>query len=144
MTIFGASLGGVLVIRYGIMKPLLLGAILVATTNLLFVVLAISEPNLNLLAVVISADNLSGCIATAVFIAYLSSLTNTAYTATQYALFSSLMTLPAKLLGGLSGIIVDAFGYGVFFLYASFVGLPAIILVVVLMRLQKRIEKLNV
>jgi PAT family beta-lactamase induction signal transducer AmpG len=144
MTIFGASLGGVLVIRYGIMKPLLLGAILVATTNLLFVVLAISEPNLNLLAVVISADNLSGGIATAVFIAYLSSLTNTAYTATQYALFSSLMTLPAKLLGGLSGIIVDAFGYGVFFLYASFVGLPAIILVVVLMRLQKRIEKLNV
>ncbi len=139
MTIFGASLGGVLVIRYGIMKPLLLGAILVATTNLLFVVLALSEPNLNLLAVVISADNLSGGIATAVFIAYLSSLTNSAYTATQYALFSSLMTLPAKLLGGLSGMIVDAFGYHIFFFYAAFVGLPAIILVLVLMRLQLRV-----
>ncbi len=140
MTIFGAALGGVLVIRYGIMKPLLLGAILVASTNLLFVVLALSEPNLNLLAMVISADNLSGGIATAVFIAYLSSLTNSAYTATQYALFSSLMTLPAKLLGGLSGLIVDAFGYDVFFLYASFVGLPAIILVLVLMRMQQRTE----
>lgn len=136
MTIFGAALGGVLVLRYGLMKPLLLGAVLVASTNLLFVLLALSEPNLSLLAVVISADNLSGGIATAVFIAYLSSLTNSAYTATQYALFSSLMTLPAKLLGGFSGLIVDGYGYAMFFLYASSVGLPAIILVLVLMHLQ--------
>jgi len=140
MTIFGASLGGILVIRYGLMRPLLLGAILVASTNLLFVLLALSEPNLNLLAIVISADNLSGGIATSVFIAYLSSLTNSAYTATQYALFSSLMTLPAKLLGGLSGLIVEAFGYHIFFLYASIVGLPAIILVTVLIRLQAQHE----
>jgi len=133
MTIFGASLGGILVVRYGIMRPLLLGAILVAVTNLLFAVLAVSEPSLKLLAIVISADNLSGGIATSVFIAYLSSLTNTAYTATQYALFSSLMTLPAKLLGGMSGIIVDSYGYQLFFFYASLVGLPAILLVFVLM-----------
>lgn len=138
MTIFGASLGGVLVIRYGIMRPLLLGAVLVAATNLLFVLLAVSEPSLKLLAVVISADNLSGGIATSVFIAYLSSLTNTAYTATQYALFSSLMTLPAKLLGGMSGIVVDSYGYDMFFFYASFVGLPAIILVLMLTKLQKQ------
>jgi len=137
MTILGASLGGVLVLRYGLMKPLLLGAILVAVTNLLFVLLAVSDPNLQLLAIVISADNLSGGIATAVFIAYLSSLTNSAYTATQYALFSSLMTLPAKLLGGLSGVIVDGYGYSVFFLYASLAGLPAIVLVCVLMAKQK-------
>jgi len=137
MTILGASLGGVLVLRYGLMKPLLLGAVLVAVTNLLFVLLAVSDPNLQLLAVVISADNLSGGIATAVFIAYLSSLTNSAYTATQYALFSSLMTLPAKLLGGLSGIIVDGYGYSAFFLYASLAGLPAIVLVCVLMAKQK-------
>ncbi len=120
------------------MRPLLLGAVLVATTNLLFVLLAVSEPSLKLLAVVISADNLSGGIATSVFIAYLSSLTNTAYTATQYALFSSLMTLPAKLLGGMSGIIVDSYGYDIFFFYASFVGLPAIVLVVMLTRLQNQ------
>ncbi|WAK02767.1 AmpG family muropeptide MFS transporter [Methylobacter sp. YRD-M1] len=136
MTIAGATLGGLLVVRYGIMRPLLLGAIAVASTNLLFAVLAITEPSLWLLAGVISADNLSGGIATSVFIAYLSSLTNTAYTATQYALFSSLMTLPAQLLGGLSGIVVDTYGYYVFFIYASVVGLPAIILVLVLMRYQ--------
>jgi len=140
MTIFGATLGGILVIRYGLMRPLLLGAILVASTNLLFVLLATSEPNLKLLALVISADNLSGGIATSVFIAYLSSLTNSAYTATQYALFSSLMTLPAKLLGGMSGLIVDGFGYPTFFLYASFTGLPAIFLVIYLMRLLQQEE----
>lgn len=137
MTIAGATLGGVLVARYGIMRPLLLGAVIVAGTNLLFAVLAISEPSLLLLAGVISADNLSGGIATSVFIAYLSSLTNTAYTATQYALFSSLMTMPAQLLGGLSGIVVDTYGYYVFFIYASVVGLPAIILVLLLMRHQR-------
>lgn len=141
MTIFGAALGGILVIRYGLMKPLLLGAVLVAGINLLFVLLANSEPDLHLLAIVISADNLSGGIATSVFIAYLSSLTNSAYTATQYALFSSLMTLPAKLMGGLSGLIVDAYGYAMFFLYASSVGLPAIILVLILMHLQNDTKK---
>jgi len=133
MTIAGAALGGALVIRYGIMRPLLLGAVLVAVTNLLFAVLAVSKPSLLLLAGVVSADNLSGGIATSVFIAYLSSLTSTAYTATQYALFSSLMTLPAQLLGGFSGIVVDSYGYTVFFIYASTVGLPAIILVFFLM-----------
>ncbi len=137
MTIAGAALGGVLVVRYGIMRPLLLGAIMVASTNLLFALLAVSDPTLLLLAGVVSADNLSGGIATSVFIAYLSSLTSTAYTATQYALFSSLMTLPAQLLGGFSGLVVDNYGYTVFFIYASSVGLPAIVLVLLLIRKQK-------
>jgi len=140
MTIAGAATGGVLVIRYGIMRSLLLGAVMVAATNLLFAVLAVSKPNLLLLAGVISADNLSGGIATSVFIAYLSSLTSTAYTATQYALFSSIMTLPAQLLGGFSGVVVDSYGYTVFFIYASAVGLPAIVLVILLMRYQGRIK----
>ncbi len=140
MTIAGASIGGVMVVRYGIMRPLLLGAIMVAVTNLLFAFLAISEPDLILLAGVISADNLSGGIATSVFIAYLSSLTSSAYTATQYALFSSLMTLPAKLLGGFSGVFVDSFGYHAFFVYASAVGVPAIFFVIVLMRYQQKMS----
>ncbi|WP_104427309.1 AmpG family muropeptide MFS transporter [Methylobacter tundripaludum] len=143
MTIAGAAMGGVLVVRYGIMRPLLLGAVMVAATNLLFAVLAVSDPNLLLLAGVISADNLSGGIATSVFIAYLSSLTSTAYTATQYALFSSLMTLPAQLLGGFSGVVVDSYGYTVFFIYASTVGLPAIVLVLLLMRYQSRSKAYN-
>lgn len=138
MTIGGASLGGVLVARYGIMGPLLLGATLTSLTNLLFVLLAVSKPNLILLAGTVSADNLSGGVATAVFIAYLSSLTSTAYTATQYALFSSLMTLPAKLLGGLSGLVVERYGYELFFVYSASVGLPAIFLVLVLIRRYSR------
>lgn len=136
MTIAGAALGGALVVRYGVMRPLLLGAVMVASTTLLFAVLAVSGHNLWLLAGVISADNLSGGLATSVFIAYLSSLTSTSYTATQYALFSSLMTLPAQLLGGFSGIIVDNYGYMAFFIYASLTGLPAIVLVLLLMRHQ--------
>ncbi len=137
MTILGASLGGVLVMRYGIMRPLLFGAVLVASTNFLFALLALVEPDLVLLAAVVSADNLSGGLATSVFIAYLSSLTHSGYTATQYALFSSLMTLPAKLLGGLSGVIVDHYGYYLFFVYAAIIGAPAIILVSVLIWMQK-------
>jgi PAT family beta-lactamase induction signal transducer AmpG len=140
MTIFGTSMGGVLVVRYGIMRPLLLGAIIVALTNLLFAVLAVLEPNLYLLAGVVSADNLCGGMASAVFIAYLSSLTNSTYTATQYALFSSLMTLPAKLIGGFSGEIVGGYGYDGFFIYAALIGVPAIILVVLVMRLKGNVE----
>jgi len=134
MTIGGSALGGVLVMRYGLMAPLLLSAVLVSTTNLLFAFMASSDPTIQLLAVVISADNLSGGLANAVFIAYLSSLTNRAYTATQYALFSSLMTLPGKFIGGFSGFIVDSHGYTSFFIYAALVGVPAILLVIYLMR----------
>lgn len=135
MTIIGTSLGGMLVVRFGIMRPLLLGGMLAAATNLLFAALAtVSKPGMLLLAGVISADNLSGGIAAATFIAYLSSLTNTAYTATQYALFSSLMTLPAKLIGSFSGDIAQAFGYDIFFIYSAIIGLPAIGLVILLIR----------
>lgn len=134
MTIIGAAVGGLLVAKYGIMRPLLLGSVMVASTNLLFALLAVNEPNLLFLAAVISADNLSGGIAGSVFIAYLSSLTNSEHTATQYALFSSLMTLPAQLLGGFSGIIVDGHGYPVFFIYSACVGLPGIVLVAWMLR----------
>jgi PAT family beta-lactamase induction signal transducer AmpG len=128
MTIAGAALGGVFVARYGVMRPLLIGAMATASTNLLFAALASMKPDLALLASVISADNLSGGFATSVFIAYLSGLARSGYTATQYALFSSLMTFPAQLLGGFSGVIVDKFGYINFFIYASAIGIPAIVL----------------
>lgn len=134
MTLIGAFVGGLLVVRFGIMRILLLGAILVAITNLMFAQLAIDGKSLMGLAIVIGADNFSGGIATTAFIAYLSSLTNRAYTATQYALFSSLMTLAPKILSGFSGIIVDSYGYVSFFVYASVTGIPAIFLVLYLMR----------
>jgi len=133
LTILGAFLGGFLVARYGLFKPLLLGALLTVVTNLAFAYLSVSEPAFELLMMTVSADNLAGGFAGSVFIAYLSSLTNTAYTATQYALFSSLFTLAGKFLGGFSGIIVDATSYQAFFIYAATLGLPAILLVLFLM-----------
>ncbi len=134
MTIIGSVIGGVLVVRYGIMRPLLLGAVMVAVTNLLFAFMATVGPDLTWLAIVISADNVSGGLSSAVFIAYLSSLTNRAYTATQYALFSSFMTLPGKFISGFSGVVVDGFGYVTFFICAAAIGIPAILLVLYLMR----------
>jgi PAT family beta-lactamase induction signal transducer AmpG len=134
ITIVGALLGGILVMRYGIMRMLIVSAILVALTNLVFAWFATQGPEIILLALVITADNLSGGIAGSAFIAYLSSLTNRAYTATQYALFSSLMLLPAKFIGGFSGKIVDGYGYIIFFTYAAMLGVPAILLAVYLWR----------
>ena len=136
MTMVGAVMGGVLVARFGIMRVLLAAAVMVAGTNLIFAWLATQSADIALLAVVISADNLSGGLAGSVFIAYLSNLANRAYTATQYALFSSLMLLPAKFLGGFSGDIVDATDYVFFFTYAAMLGLPAIVLVLALMRVR--------
>jgi PAT family beta-lactamase induction signal transducer AmpG len=128
MSILGAFLGGLLVARMGVMRPLVIGATLVAVTNLLFALMAQVGPDIRLLTLTISADNLAGGLAGAVFVAYLSSLTSTAYTATQYALFSSLMTLPGKFMGGFGGIVVDTRGYVDFFLIAAAIGLPAIAL----------------
>ena len=130
MTIFGAFVGGLLVINWGVGRCLLIGAVAVATTNLFFAQLALlANPDLNWLAVTVSLDNLSGGFATTAFIAYLSGLTNKAYTATQYALFSSLMTLPGKFMSGFSGFVVDSYGYFTFFLSAAALGLPAILLI---------------
>ncbi len=132
MTIAGSALGGLLVVKFGVRPILLVGAVMVASTNLLFAWMALSDPTLWRLAVVVSADNLSGGLAVVAFIAYLSGLTSTAYTATQYALFSSLMTLPGKFVGGFSGVIVDTAGYPWFFTLAAGLGVPAIILVCVI------------
>ena len=137
MTVLGAAIGGVAVVRFGIAMPLLLGAILISVSNLLFAWLAVKGADTNFLILTISADNLSTGIAGSVFIAYLSSLTNTIYTATQYALFSSLMTLPGKFLSGFSGLVVEAQGFAMFFIITALLGLPAILLVLYLMRKTK-------
>lgn len=133
MTILGGLIGGVLVARFGMMPMLLAAAIAVAVTNLLFAWLATIGPQLWALVMTIGADNLANGLSATVFIAWLSSLVSRRYTATQYALFSSFMTLPGKLLGGPSGWIVDQAGYVVFFVYASALGIPAIVLIIWLM-----------
>lgn len=136
MSIAGAAICGLLVVKWGIYRCLLVGAIAVASTNILFAGLSLLPAEMSYLAVVISADNISGGFAATAFVAYLSSLTNRAYTATQYALFSSLMTLPGKFLSGFSGLVVDGYGYFEFFLIAAALGIPAILMVIVMMRRQ--------
>jgi MFS transporter, PAT family, beta-lactamase induction signal transducer AmpG len=134
MTLVGASLGGVLVLRLGVMRVMMVGAVLSALTNVLFAWLATlldADPlfKYNALVGVISADNLASGIATAAFIAYMSSLTSRGYSATQYALFSSLMVVLPKALAGFSGDAVNFVGYPVFFCGTALLGVPVAVLV---------------
>ena len=129
MTLAGAFLGGALAMRFGVMRVLMLGAILSAASNLLFAWLAGFGHSVAGLIFVVSADNLAGGIASAAFIAYLSSLTNVNYSATQYALFSSMMLLLPKWVAGFSGRYVDAFGYEQFFVTTALMGVPVLALV---------------
>jgi PAT family beta-lactamase induction signal transducer AmpG len=138
VTIAGALVGGVLVMHFGKMRMLLAGSVLVVITNLLFAWLATRQAELLWLVLVVGADNLAAGIATTTFVAYLSALTNKAYTATQYALFSSIMLLLAKFVAGFSGLVVDATNYPFFFVYAATLGLPSILLILVLMKREQQ------
>ncbi len=129
MTLVGAFVGGVLALRLGVMRVLMLGAVLSAATNLLFVWLSSRGHDVQALVLVVSADNLASGIASAAFIAYLSGLTNISYSATQYALFSSIMLLAPKWIAGFSGQYVDHFGYANFFLATAALGVPVLLLV---------------
>ena len=129
MTLAGAFIGGAMSLRLGVMRVLMLGAVLSAASNLLFAWLFTRGHDVTSLIFVISADNLSSGIASAAFIAYLSSLTNLKYSATQYAIFSSMMLLAPKFLAGYSGRYVDAFGYQHFFFATALLGVPVLVLV---------------
>lgn len=130
MTLAGAAIGGGFMVRFGIMRVLFLGGLLAALTNLLFAFLAGVGHDLTWLTVVISLDNLAGGIATVAFVAYLSSLTNVSYSATQYALFSSVMALLPKFLAGFSGVMVDSIGYASFFTATALLGIPSLLLII--------------
>lgn len=129
MSILGGFLGGMLTTRFGIYRMMFWGAVLAAGTNLLFMLLAYSGPNLTMLYLVISADNLAAGLASAAFVAFLSSLTDISFTAVQYAIFTSLMTLFPKVLGGYSGGMVDVMGYPGFFLFTTLLGVPVLYVV---------------
>jgi len=126
--LIGAVGGGVAVARYGLSGPLVFGAVILALTNLCFSLLAAVGANVPLFVATIMADNIAQGFSGTVFIAYLSGLTNISYTATQYALFTSLMVLPGKLLSSLSGYVAESVGWVTFFAYAAVMGLPAIYL----------------
>ncbi|MDH5857900.1 AmpG family muropeptide MFS transporter [Lampropedia aestuarii] len=156
MTLLGAFIGGWVAMRVGVMRILMLGAVLSAATNLLFAWLSTLPPEMACsrelaehsawlsllgknflgLVAVVSADNLAGGLASSAFIAYLSSLTNIQYSATQYALFSSMMMLLPKWIGGFSGLAVDAIGYTQFFIATACLGLPVLVLIACVARWQ--------
>ncbi len=138
MTLAGAFVGGAMALRWGVMRVLMLGAILSAASNLLFAWLGSRGHDVTALIFVISADNLSSGIASAAFIAYMSSLTNIQYSATQYAIFSSMMLLAPKFLAGYSGRYVDAFGYQDFFVATALLGVPVLLLVALASRIETR------
>ena len=129
MTLFGAGAGGLLIMRFGIMPILFIGGIASAATNLLFAMLSGMGANLSMLVVTISFDNFSSGLATTAFVAYLSSLTNLKFSATQYALLSSIMLLLPRLLGGYSGTMVERVGYADFFTLTAFLGIPTLLLI---------------
>ncbi len=135
MSILGVILGGTVVAKLGVTRALVLGSVLVICTNLAFAVFASTpSPNLLGLAIVNSADHLSLGVHGTALIAFMSSLTSSKYTATQYALLSSLYALPGKLLMGLSGFVVDDIGYPWFFVYTASLSLPGLIMLYWLVR----------
>lgn len=129
MTLAGAAIGGLLIVRFGILPILFIGAAASAATNLLFALLAGMGTDMQMLILTISCDNFSAGLATAAFVAYLSSLTNLQFSATQYALLSSIMLLLPRLIGGYSGSLVQQLGYQQFFVVTAVLGIPTLLLV---------------
>jgi PAT family beta-lactamase induction signal transducer AmpG len=138
VTLAGALVAGFAANRFGLYPVLLSGAILGAASNLGFAWLStLDAPGLGPLIGAITLQNLSGGWAGTALIAYMSSLTNRAFSATQYALFSSFYALPGKLFGGLSGFMVDSWGFTQFYLVTALIGVPAVACVVIAMRWSK-------
>jgi PAT family beta-lactamase induction signal transducer AmpG len=128
MGIGGAFLGGAAVVRFGVARALLVAVVLAAVSNLLYLLLALYPGNLTVFTLVIAGENGAGGFLGAAAVAWLSALVNRRYTATQYALFSSLVTLPGKLIGGLSGFMVAAMSYAGFFVFTTLSIVPALLL----------------
>lgn len=131
VALLGIAGGGIAIAWFGAAKSLILSATLIAATNLFFVYLAQTGPEIWALILTISFDNFAQGFSGTVFIAYLSSLTNLSFTATQYALFSSLSVFVGKVVAGFSGQVQELLGYTGFFVYAAATGIPSIVLAIV-------------
>ena len=127
VTIIGAFIGGLSVARYGIGRLLIVSSILLTVTNLFFLFLNNAGSSLPALVLTISADNFALGFSGTVFIAFLSSLTSRYFTASQYALFTSVMFLPGITLSGFSGLIIESSGWATLFIYSALLGIPSIL-----------------
>jgi len=135
MTLLGAGLGGILVARIGILRALLWGGVLQAASNLVFAWQAHVGDSIPWLIFTISVENLTGGIGTTAFVAYLSSLCNVAYTATQYALLSSLMSFARNFFAAGGGWLADQVNWVTYFLLTTAAAIPGLLLLLWLMRL---------
>ncbi len=134
-TVVGTFAGGMLVARLGLFRALIIGGVLQAVTNLLFALLAVTGKDLTMLTVAIGADNFTGGLGSAAFVAYLSSLCNRAFTATQYALLTSLMAAGRTMLSSGGGWLADHMDWASFFLLTTLLAIPGLLLLFWLSRL---------
>lgn len=134
MTLVGTAVGGIFVLRLGILKSLLIGGVLQAASNLVFAAQAVVGYSVAMLSLTIGFENLSGGLASAAFVAYLSSLCNVAYTATQYALLSSLAAFTGKVLASGSGWLADQVGWYWFFVLTTVAAVPGMALLIWMIR----------
>ena len=132
--IFGGFVAGAISIRFGLMRCLLIGSILMVITNGAFAWLStISDPKTAYLFVTVGADNLAAGFAATIFIAYLSSLCDLKFAATQYAFLSSMFNLVGKTLSGFTGVMAEKMGFELFFIFSAALGIPAIIFALILL-----------
>ncbi len=127
-TVAGAIIGGVIVARLGIMRALVITGLLQMVSNLMFVAQAAAGYDIGVLTLTIAVENLSGGMGTAAFVAYLSSLCNFAFTATQYALLSSFMAVGRTVLSSSGGWLADRMDWVSFFLLSTAAALPGLLL----------------
>jgi PAT family beta-lactamase induction signal transducer AmpG len=139
VSLVGAGAGGWAVVRFGIARCLIVATVLIASTNLFFAMMVYVGAEIWMLTVTISADNFAMGFGGTVLIAYLSSLVNQSFTATQYALMSSLMSILGKFTAGYSGNVQESIGWTGFFLYAAALGVPAILLSMVVAKHHDRL-----
>jgi PAT family beta-lactamase induction signal transducer AmpG len=139
VSLLGIAAGAAAAIRYGLARCIIAATVLIVSTNLFFATMAIAGPRIELLTLTISFDNFAAGFGSTIMIAFMSSLINVRFTATQYALLSSISTFFGKLIAGYSGDIQLAFGWLNFFLYAAATGIPAIVLGVIVARRHARI-----
>tara|TARA_E500000331_G_C16625428_1_gene442014 strand:- start:70 stop:507 length:438 start_codon:yes stop_codon:yes gene_type:complete len=125
MTIIGVFCGGALVKKIGIINSLIISGFFQIISNLFYVLLNYVGSEISFLFLTVAAENFSGGLGSAAFVAYLSALCNKKYTGTQYALLSSIMGLARTVLSAPSGFLVESFGWAKFFLISTIFGLPA-------------------
>ncbi len=125
---FGAFIGGAAILRLGIMRSLFIFGIYQALTSLLFTVLHLSGHNIVIFGLVVFSEDLANGMTSAALLAYMASLTNKSFTATQYALLTSLMAVPRIFIASMAGHLVDFFGWDNFFIFCTMAATPGLLL----------------